>query len=57
VRLGLELLAGGGRVAAAGISAVAHELGFASHSHFVRATRHHLGVTPSAVRHALRPLE
>lgn len=34
----------------AGISAIALDLGFASHSHFVRAVRHHFGVTPSALR-------
>jgi AraC-like DNA-binding protein len=53
VRLSLELLVDGAG-GAGGISAVAHLLGFASHSHFVRATRRHLGETPSALRRALR---
>ncbi|HXT16560.1 MAG TPA: helix-turn-helix transcriptional regulator [Gemmatimonadaceae bacterium] len=34
----------------ANLSAVAHELGFSSHSHFVRAMRRYAGWTPSAVR-------
>jgi len=50
VRLSLEMLAD----SAASLSTVAHELGFASHSHFVTALRRHLGDTPSAVRAALR---
>ena len=32
------------------LSAIAHDLGFSSHSHFVRAMRSHAGATPSAVR-------
>jgi AraC-like DNA-binding protein len=35
------------------LSRVAHDLGFASHAHFVRAARQYLGATPSAVRRAL----
>ena len=38
------------------LSRVAHDLGFASHAHFVRAARQHLGATPSAVRRALSAL-
>jgi AraC-like DNA-binding protein len=52
VRIGLELLQSGVD-GTNGISAVAHQLGFASHSHFVRATRRQLGQTPSALRRAL----
>ena len=32
------------------LSAIAHDLGFCSHSHFVRVMRRHAGVTPSAMR-------
>jgi AraC family transcriptional regulator len=32
------------------LSAIAHDLGFCSHSHFVRVMRRYAGVTPSAVR-------
>ena len=53
VRIALGILEGGG-AGMTGISAVAHHLGFASHSHFVRATRRHFGTTPSALRRALR---
>jgi AraC-like DNA-binding protein len=49
VRRALELLNDRG----ARISTVAHTLGFASHSHFVRAAREHLAHTPSALRAAL----
>jgi AraC family transcriptional regulator len=35
------------------ISGVAHDLGFASHAHFVLAMRRHVGETPSAVRGGL----
>jgi AraC-like DNA-binding protein len=35
------------------LSRVAHDLGFASHAHFVRAARQYFGATPSAVRRAL----
>ena len=52
VRLGLERLETGGD-APETISAVAYDLGFASHAHFVRVARHCFGVTPSAIRHAL----
>ncbi|HEX4684446.1 MAG TPA: helix-turn-helix transcriptional regulator, partial [Gemmatimonadaceae bacterium] len=34
----------------ANLSALAHDLGFSSHSHFVQAMRRHLGVTPSTIR-------
>jgi len=37
-------------MAATNLSAVAHDLGFSSHSHFVRAMRRYAGATPSAVR-------
>ena len=36
---------------AATLSAVAHELGFASHAHFVKICQRDLGAAPSAVRH------
>jgi AraC-like DNA-binding protein len=49
VRLALEML----EDSRDNISAVAHDLGFVSHSHFVRAMREHVGATPSAVREAL----
>ena len=42
--------------AAANLSAIAHDLGFSSHSHFVRVMRRYAGATPSAVRTLLRPL-
>ena len=48
VRLALELLED--PVAGNNLSAIAHDLGFCSHSHFVRVMRRYLGVTPSAVR-------
>ena len=32
------------------LSAIAHDLGFSSHAHFVRAMREHLGAVPSSVR-------
>ena len=51
VRLAFEMLEG---VDAGALSAVAHQLGFASHSHFVTAMRRLIGATPSAVRKALR---
>jgi AraC-like DNA-binding protein len=48
VRLAMErLAASNGRET---ISGVAHDLGFASHAHFVLAMRRHVGETPSAVR-------
>jgi AraC-like DNA-binding protein len=51
VRFAMErLAAGNGREP---ISGVAHDLGFASHAHFVLAMRRHVGVTPSAVRGGL----
>lgn len=52
-RLALELL-GESAGPPPTFSAVAHQLGFSSHSHFVLAMRRHFGVTPSAVRRALR---
>jgi AraC-like DNA-binding protein len=52
LRLALELLEHA--TTAANLSAVAHDLGFSSHSHFVRAMRHHAGLTPSAVRALLQ---
>lgn len=48
LRLALEQLedpAGGNN-----LSAIAHDLGFCSHSHFVRVMRRYAGVTPSAAR-------
>jgi AraC family transcriptional regulator len=48
IRLALERLEHPGH--AANLSALAHDLGFASHAHFVRAMRRHVGVTPSAMR-------
>ncbi|HTM62705.1 MAG TPA: AraC family transcriptional regulator, partial [Burkholderiales bacterium] len=51
VRFALERLASdNGRET---ISGVAHDLGFASHAHFVLAMRRHVGETPSAVRGGL----
>jgi AraC-like DNA-binding protein len=32
------------------LSRIAHDLGFASHAHFVKATRRYLGATPSTLR-------
>jgi len=52
VRLALELLDRGG--ARTSLSNVAHQLGFASHSHFVRLCRQQLGAPPGAVREQLR---
>ena len=52
LRLALELL----EVASAArmtISSVAHRVGFASHSHFVRATKRGFGLTPGAIRSAI----
>jgi AraC family transcriptional regulator len=49
LRLALERLAGGER----DLSALAHELGFADHSHLTRACRRHLGSAPSVLRSAL----
>ena len=51
VRLALEQLED--PVAGTNLSAVAHDLGFCSHSHFVRVMRRSLGAAPSAVREAL----
>jgi len=53
LRLAMELLADPG--ASASLSAVAHRLGFASHSHFVRLCRRHLGLPPGLIRECLRP--
>jgi AraC-like DNA-binding protein len=52
VRLALELLFGAGTRDS--LSQVAYQLGFASHAHFVRLCRRHLGAPPSAVRKDLR---
>lgn len=49
IRRALELFTGS-RLSGLTISSVAHELGFSSHSHFVRAVRRHLGTTPGAAR-------
>jgi AraC-like DNA-binding protein len=35
------------------LSAIAHNLGFCSHSHFVQVMRRYAGATPSAVRELL----
>lgn len=51
IRLALEQLADGRY--ARSLSAVALDLGFSSHSHFVRAMRRHASVTPGVARHAL----
>ena len=51
LRLSLESL--GCTKAPPTLSALAFELGFASHSHFVTAMRRHLGQPPSGVRAAL----
>jgi AraC family transcriptional regulator len=50
MRVALERLSEPGM----GLSQVAHELGFVSHSHFTAVMREHLGATPSAVRGTLR---
>jgi AraC family transcriptional regulator len=50
LRAALELLADG---RGASLSAVAHRLGFASHAHFVRVCRRHLGAAPSTIRNLL----
>ena len=48
VRLALEQLED--PVRANNLSAIAHDLGFSSHSHFVRVLRRHAAETPSGVR-------
>lgn len=48
LRVALERLEAG--ATATNLSAIAHDLGFSSHSHFVRAMRRRAGTTPSAVR-------
>jgi AraC-like DNA-binding protein len=48
VRLALERLED--HAAGNNLSAVAHDLGFSSHSHFVRVMRRSLGMTPGGVR-------
>jgi AraC-like DNA-binding protein len=48
IRLALEQL--GDPVARNNLSAIAHDLGFSSHSHFVRVMRRYVGLTPGAVR-------
>ena len=48
VRAALELIGNGT------LSAVAYELGFASHSHLVRVCRRYLGDTPRALHASLR---
>ncbi len=40
--------------AGANLATLAHDLGFASHAHFVRAMRQHAGATPSAARALVR---
>lgn len=50
VRAALERIADGG----ATLSTIAHDLGFASHSHLVRLCHQHLGVAPNRVREQLR---
>ena len=50
IRAALARLEGGGH---ASLSSVAHDLGYSSHSHFVRAARARLGLTPGAVRSLL----
>ncbi|MEO8334330.1 MAG: AraC family transcriptional regulator [bacterium] len=52
VRHSLERLEDGGSDVPS-LSAVACDLGFASHSHYVRTARRHFGTTPSAMRRAL----
>ncbi len=52
VRLALELLAEGAGLIS--LSQVAFQLGFASHAHFVRLCRQHLGAPPGTVRTRLR---
>ena len=54
VRLALELLAE--ESARTSLSQVAFQLGFASHAHFVRLCRQHLGAPPGAVRELIRGL-
>jgi AraC-like DNA-binding protein len=49
VRASFEMLEGSGG-SPASLSRVAHDLGFSSHSHFVRAMRHGTGMTPRAAR-------
>jgi AraC-like DNA-binding protein len=53
LRLALERLDDAS--AASNLSAIAHDLGFSSHSHFVRAMRRQTGSTPSALRALLHP--
>lgn len=48
VRLAIEMLEDSRT--AANLSRVAHDAGFASHSHFIRAARRYAGATPSALR-------
>ena len=48
IRLALERLEA--PASSHNLSAIAHDLGFSSHSHFVRAMRRHAGAPPSAVR-------
>jgi AraC family transcriptional regulator len=50
VRRALDLL---GEQRSATLAEIAHRLGFASHSHFVRALRRYIGVTPTSARRML----
>jgi AraC-like DNA-binding protein len=52
VRLALELLSGA--QTRGSLSTVAHHLGFASHSHFVRLCQRNFGAPPRVVREQLR---
>lgn len=54
LRLGLALERLEDRATGSNLSAIAHDLGFCSHSHFVRVMRRYAGVTPSEVRAKLR---
>ena len=53
LRLALEQLED--PIAGSNLSAIAHDLGFSSHSHFVSVMRRYVGTTPSAVRAFLSP--
>lgn len=55
VRLALETLDDARR--AANLSAIAHDLGFSSHAHFVRVMRRHVAMAPSRVRTLLAQAE
>jgi AraC family transcriptional regulator len=53
-RRALELMGPGSRDCES-LSAVAYDVGFASHSHLVAAMRRHYGAPPSRIRDSLRP--